>query len=63
MKIEQKVRQYEELLAELIHLNEEGSRRLKIMENIQTIFIPTMIILVTVALVGLAFLANSLGVI
>ena len=61
MKIEEKVKQHEELLAELIHLNEEGSRRLRIMENIQVVFIPTMVVLVAVALVGLAFLANSIG--
>ncbi|HCX21083.1 MAG: hypothetical protein CMB80_20195 [Flammeovirgaceae bacterium] len=61
MKIEEKVRQHEELLAELIHLNEEGSRRLKIMENIQVVFIPTMVVLVATALVGLGFLASSLG--
>ena len=52
---------HEELLAELIHLNEEGSRRLRIMENIQVVFIPTMVILMAVSLVGLAFLANSIG--
>ena len=61
MKIEEKVKQHEELLAELIHLNEEGSRRLKIMENIQVVFIPTMVVLVAVALIGLAFLASSIG--
>lgn len=61
MKLEQKVKQHDELLAELIHLNEESSRRLKVMENIQSIFIPAMIILVTAAIIGLGILANSLG--
>ncbi|MBC6426091.1 MAG: hypothetical protein GDA51_06415 [Ekhidna sp.] len=40
MKTEQKVRQHDELIAELIQLRQEGSKRLRIMENVQVIVIP-----------------------
>lgn len=59
MKIEQKVKQHEELISELIHLHEESSRRLKIMENVQAIVIPVYAIL---GLSGLAALLKVFGV-
>ena len=45
MKLEDKVKQHDELIGEIISLHQESTRRLKIMENIQAIAIPVFIIL------------------
>ncbi len=45
MKIEQKVRQHDELIAELIQLHQESGRRLRIMENVQAIVVPVYALL------------------
>ncbi|MEQ8713610.1 MAG: hypothetical protein RIC80_11375 [Cyclobacteriaceae bacterium] len=59
MKIEDKVRQHDELIGELIALHQESSRRLKIMENIQAIVIPVYTIL---GLGGVAALLKVFGI-
>lgn len=59
MKTEDKVKQHDELIGELISLHQESSRRLRIMENIQAIVIPVFTIL---GLSGLAALLKVLGV-
>ncbi len=53
MKTEEKVRQHDELIAELIQLNQDSTRRLKIMENVQAVVIPVYSILGFAGLVGL----------
>lgn len=60
MKLEEKVRQHDELIGEIIHLQQESSRRLKIMENIQAIVIPVYLIL---GLAGMAALLKVFGLI
>lgn len=59
MKIEDKVRQHDELIGELIALHQESSRRLKIMENIQAIVIPVYTIL---GLSGIVALLKVFGI-
>jgi hypothetical protein len=51
-------KQHDELIGELIQLNQESSRRLKIMENVQAIVIPVYAIL---GLSGLAALLKAFG--
>ena len=53
MKIEEKVRQHDELIGELIQLHQDSSRRLRIMENIQSIVIPVYAVLGIAGLVAL----------
>ncbi len=53
MKIDEKVRQHDELIAELTQLNHDSNRRLKIMENVQVVVLPVYAILGTAGLVGL----------
>ncbi|MEM0939696.1 MAG: hypothetical protein AAF600_15745 [Bacteroidota bacterium] len=59
MKAEEKVKQHDKLIGELISLHHESSRRLKIMKNIQAVVIPVYAIL---GLSGLAALFKVFGV-
>jgi len=58
--LENKVREHYELISELISLQQESSRRLRIMENVQAIIIPVYAIL---GLSGLAALLKIFGVV
>ena len=53
MKIEQKVKQHDELIAELIKMQQDGNKRLRIMENVQAVAIPVCLILGAAGLLAL----------
>ena len=59
MRIDEKVKQHDELIGVLIQLHQESSRRLKIMENVQAFLIPLLIML---GIAGLASFLKIFGV-
>lgn len=59
MKIEEKVKQHDELISELMHLVDSSHKRLAIMERIQAITIPVLII---TGFAGIAALFKVFGV-
>ncbi|MEQ9468499.1 MAG: hypothetical protein RLN88_13890 [Ekhidna sp.] len=59
MKMEDKVRQHDELMGELIQMHQDSSKRLRIMENVQAIAIPVLLIL---GISGLAAFLKAFGI-
>jgi len=59
MKLEDKVRQHDELMGELIQMHQDSSKRLRIMENVQAVAIPVLLIL---GISGLAAFLKAFGI-